>query len=284
MTNEANAAQRQFWNSDFGAKWVAFEADLETLHAAMNDPLLTCAAIETGMHVLDVGCGSGSVSRRAAEWSGARGSVTGVDISEVLLDKARSIAVGEGSASVVYLNADAQTYPFAPASFDCVVSRMGVMFFADPTAAFANLLRGVRPGGYLAAVVWRRGVANPWFRIPTEAAVRHLGPVDSDPDAPGPLAFADADRALALLVAAGWVDVSAKPLEVILETHGTAMDAAASIGSMGPAARIMASKGATEEQANAIEADIAAGFRRFETERGLRVPVTMTLLSARAPA
>jgi SAM-dependent methyltransferase len=283
LTDETNAAQRQFWNSDFGAKWVAFEADLETLHAPMNDPLLTSAAIEPGMDVLDVGCGSGAVTRQAAEWVGAAGSVTGVDISEVLLDKARGTAVGEGSASVVYLSADAQTYPFAPASFNSVVSRMGVMFFADPTAAFANLLRAVRPGGSFSAVVWRRGEANPWFRIPTEAAIRHLGPIDSDPDAPGPLAFANTDRALAILVAAGWMDVSADPLEVILETRGTATEAAASIGSMGPAARIMDSKGATKTQVTAIEEDIATGFRRFETEHGLRVPVTMTLLSARAP-
>lgn len=183
MTDETNAAQRQFWNSDFGAKWVTFEADLETLHAPMNDPLLTCAAIEPGMDVLDVGCGSGAVTRRAAEWVGAAGSLTGVDISEVLLNKARATATGEGSATIVYLHADAQTYAFAPASFDRVVSRMGVMFFADPTAAFANLLRAVRPGGYLSAVVWRRGEANPWFRISTEAAIRHLGPIDSDPDA-----------------------------------------------------------------------------------------------------
>lgn len=284
MTDEANAAQRQFWNSSFGAKWVTFEADLETLHAPMNDPLLTCAAIEPGMHVLDVGCGSGSVTRRAAEWAGARGSVTGVDISEVLLDKARSTAVSAGSASVGYLHADAQTYSFAPASFDRVVSRMGVMFFADPTAAFANMLRAVRPGGSFSAVVWRRGEVNPWFGIPTEAAIRHLGPVDSDPDAPGPLAFANPERALAMLLAAGWMDVSAVPLEVILETCGTAAEAAASIGSLGPAARIMDSKGATMAQATAIEADIASSFRRFETEHGLRVPVTMTLLSARAPA
>jgi hypothetical protein len=71
---------------------------------------------------------------------------------------------------------------------------------------------------------------------------------------------------------------------VVLETRGTAAEAAASVGSLGPAARIMDEKGATAAQAAAIVADIAAGFRQFETDLGLRVPVTMTLLSATAPA
>jgi SAM-dependent methyltransferase len=236
------------------------------------------------MQVLDVGCGSGSVARRAAVLAGVGGGVTAVDISEKLLDTARSTAVSDGSAPVEYVLADAQTHAFAPASFHRIVSRMGVMFFADPIAAFANLLRAARPGAQLSAVVWRRGEENPWFGIPTGGAIRHLGPVDSDPDAPGPLAFANVDRTVALLTSAGWADVCADPLKVILETRGTAAEAAASVGSLGPAARIMDAKGATAAQAAAIVADIAAGFSQFETDLGLRVPVTMTLLSATAPS
>lgn len=284
MTDEANAAQRQFWNSGFGEKWVTFEADLEALHAPMTDPLLARAAIEPGMRVLDVGCGSGSVARRAAELAGPGGKVTAVDISEVLLNSVQAATTAVASAPVEYLRADAQTHAFAPAAFDRIVSRMGVMFFADPVAAFANLLRATRPGGNLSAVVWRRGAENPWFGLPTEAAIRHLGPIESDPDAPGPLAFANVERSLALLAMAGWQQASADPLQIFLETSGTAAEAAASVASIGPAARIMDAKGATEAQKAAIKAEIAAGFGQFETDRGLRVPVTMTLLSAVAPA
>jgi len=196
--------QRDFWNSDFGEKWVEFEAELETLHAPMNEPLLARAAIAPGMRVLDVGCGSGSLARKAAELTEAGGAVTAVDISEVLLNTAQATEAGEKSAPIEYLLADAQTFAFAPASFDRIVSRMGVMFFADPVAAFANLLYAARPSAILSAVVWRRGKVNPWFEIPTEVALRHLGAIDADPDAPGPLAFADIDRTVALLSDAGW--------------------------------------------------------------------------------
>jgi SAM-dependent methyltransferase len=283
MIDDANAAQREFWNSGFGGKWVTFEADLETLHAPMTEPLLARAEIEPGMHVLDVGCGSGSVARRAAELAGTGGAVTAVDISEILLDTARAAAAGDRSAPISYVHADAQTHAFAPASFDRVISRMGVMFFSDPIAALANLRHAARPGAHFSAVVWRRGAANPWFGIPTEAAIRHLGSVEADPDAPGPLAFANEDRTLAIFATAGWQEARADRLPVMLETRGTAADAAASVGSLGPAARIMEAKGATAEQAAAIVADIAAGFGQFETHHGLRVPVTMTLLSAKVP-
>jgi SAM-dependent methyltransferase len=283
VSNEANAEQRQFWNSAFGEKWVAYQDDLETLHGPMNEPLLARANIGDGMRVLDVGCGSGSVARRAAEMAGPDGAVTAVDISEVLLGTAMSATARPDGAPIEYLLADAQTHDFEPASFDRVISRMGVMFFADPVAAFANLLRAARPGAGFSAIVWRSGEANPWFRIPTQAAVAVLGPIDSDPKAPGPLAFADVDRAMSLLAAAGWKDVSADPLAVTLETRGSAQEAAESVGSLGPAARIMKAKGATEAQAERIVAAIAEGFFRFETAHGLRVPVTMTLLAARAP-
>ncbi len=283
MSEDANSSQRAFWNSDFGAKWVTFADDLERLHAPMNEPLLDRAGISPGMRVLDIGCGSGSVARRAAEVTGTNGGVTAVDISELLLETARHTRSGDDSAPIDYVLADAQTHGFATAGFDRVVSRMGVMFFADPIAAFANLLRAARPGAAFAALVWRRGEANPWFQIPTEAAIRHLGPVDADPHAPGPLAFADVDRTVAILQAAGWEDVRGDPLEVRLETSGTSENAAMSIGALGPAARIMDAKGATPAQAASIAKDIADGFRRFETPQGLRVPVTMTLLSAIAP-
>ena len=236
------------------------------------------------MQVLDVGCGSGSVTRLAAERAGPDGTVTGVDISEVLLATARAAPATDRGAPVSYLLADAQTHDFAPAAFDRIVSRMGVMFFADPVAAFSNLLRAARPGAIFSAIVWRRGAENPWFSVPTQAAIRHLGPVDADPDAPGPLAFANIERALSLMAKAGWENPRADPLKVCLETRGTAMDAASSVGSLGPAARIMTARNATAEQTAAIIADIAAGFGPFETDFGLRVPVTMTLLSASAPA
>ena len=79
-----------------------------------------------------------------------------------------------GAASVSFVEADAQTYAFALASFDAVFSRFGVMFFADPPAAFANIRRALRPGGRLAFVCWRTPAENIFMTLPYMAAAPHL--------------------------------------------------------------------------------------------------------------
>jgi len=77
---------------------------------------------------------------------------------------------------VRFVQADAQVFPFEPASFDAAFSRFGVMFFADPTAAFINIRRGLRPNGRLAFVCWRALEENPLDIVPLRAAFAHLPP------------------------------------------------------------------------------------------------------------
>jgi SAM-dependent methyltransferase len=96
-------------------------------------------------------------------------------------------------------------FPFEPASFDAAFSRFGVMFFADPTAAFINIRRSLRPNGRLAFACWRALVENPLDSLPLSAASAHLPPQSAhDPDAPGPFAFANPDRVRGILERSGW--------------------------------------------------------------------------------
>ena len=100
---------------------------------------------------------------------------------------------------------DAATYVFPRDDADLLFSRFGVMFFADPEAAFANLRLAMRPGGRLQCVAWRSLAANPWLSVPLEAARPLLPPQPPpEPYAPGPFAFADAERVGSILAAAGW--------------------------------------------------------------------------------
>src|SRR5262249_56091685 len=72
--------------------------------------------------------------------------------------------------NVDFVQADAQLYEFQPGRFDAIISRFGVMFFADPVAAFANLGKGLREGGRLAFVAWRSLIENEWLMVPGAAA------------------------------------------------------------------------------------------------------------------
>src|SRR5262249_38336345 len=149
--------------------------------------------------VLDVGCGCGDSTVDLARRVAPDGTVVGMDISAVMLERARQTAREQG-VNARFEHADAQTHAFAPASFDVLFSRFGVMFFADPTAAFANLRSALRPGGKLAFVCWQSLAENPWMLVPLGAAFQIIPPPPMPaPDAPGPFAFADQSRVRSIL-------------------------------------------------------------------------------------
>src|SRR5262249_20128922 len=114
----------------------------------------------------------------------------------------------QGGERVKFIHADAQVFPFEPVSFDAAFSRFGVMFFADPVAAFINIRRSLKPNGRLAFVCWRALEENPLDILPLRAASAQLPPQPAhDPDSPGPFAFANADRVPGILERAGFDEI-----------------------------------------------------------------------------
>jgi SAM-dependent methyltransferase len=200
-----NAEQRRAWDGDEGAYWAAHPDLFDDAVRRYRQPLLAAAGISATDDVLDIGCGTGQLTRDAAGLA-STGSALGIDLSSRMLDVARVRADEEGLANASFVQADAQTYPFPPGGFDVVVSRTGAMFFEDPVAAFENIGRGVRPGGRLALMVWQPAERNEWFTsfMTAFAAGRDLsGP---PPGAPSPFALADPERVRQVLGDAGWTD------------------------------------------------------------------------------
>ncbi|MFW0152280.1 class I SAM-dependent methyltransferase [Mycobacterium sp. smrl_JER01] len=117
----------------------------------------------------------------------------------------------ERNLPVEFILGDAQSFASPPHTFDVQVSRFGVMFFDDPTTAFANLHRAIRPGGRLTFVCWRDPKENPFMSTAEQAAARLL--TDLTPGtvgSPGPFAFADARRTKSVLCAGGCWMVTAR--------------------------------------------------------------------------
>ena len=205
----ANAHMVDLWNSDAAATWWSRPERYDAMLAPFGERVLGAAALTAGEQVLDVGCGAGQLSLQAASVVGPTGRVTASDISTALLAVAQRRAADAGLGNVDVLEADAQTHSFTAASYDVVLSRFGVMFFADPVAAFANLLAATRPGGRLAFVCWQPAPLNEWVTVPLFAAGPHVGfPEPPAPGAPGPFAFGEPDRVRQVLGDAGWADVA----------------------------------------------------------------------------
>jgi SAM-dependent methyltransferase len=237
--------------------------------------------LSPGQTVLDLGCGTGASTIRAAGIVGPAGHVTGIDISRLMLDRARARATRQRVANVAFTLADAQTHAFAPGSHHLMISRFGVMFFSDPAAAFANIARALSPGGRMLFACWAAMPANPWFMVPRDAAIARLGaPAPADPTAPGPFAFQDIARVTGLLRQAGLKEVQAEECAIALSPVGTASDAAALSVQIGAAARILQERGGTPDDVRAIEAEVARHLAAFDGPQGMRVPAAINLFSA----
>jgi ubiquinone/menaquinone biosynthesis C-methylase UbiE len=154
-------------------------------------------------HVLDIGCGTGQITRAAAR-AAVSGSALGVDVSTVMLARARRARREEGVTNVRFLRADAQTHAFRPEGFDLGVSRFGTMFFHDPVAAFNNIARALRPGGRLVQLVWQRRDLQEWHSVIRDAFGREPTPGP----AADPFSLADPTTVHEVLNAAGFTDVN----------------------------------------------------------------------------
>ena len=208
MAERPNAAMADNWNGVGGEHWVAHTARHDRALHAYGRAVLDAAAIRPTDRVLDVGCGTGWLSRAAARQA-AEGTVLGLDIGRPLVEAAGAITEREGPGNVRFEVADAQVRPFDPGAADLVVSRFGVMFFDDPVAAFANLRSALADGGRIAFVCWQSLLANDWMVVPGGALAAHLGmPEADDPHAPGPFSLADPDHVRAVLRAASFADIT----------------------------------------------------------------------------
>jgi len=238
-TPHPNAQMHEYWNGLAGEKWVRLERRLDEGLQPFADGLFAAARLRPGERVLDVGCGCGATTLEAARRVGPEGRAVGVDISAIMLTRARQRAEELSLANASFELLDAQSDRLPPAEFDAIVSRFGMMFFAHPEAAFANLLTALRPGGRIAFVCWQKLEANPWMLLPTLAAMQHVTVQrPADPHSPGPFAFADAERVRRLMESAGWQDVAIARFEIPFASGGggTLDETVDFMMEMGPAA------------------------------------------------
>jgi SAM-dependent methyltransferase len=279
----ANTAQHEYWNTVAGPRWVGLGGYVERRVRAVNDLLLARSAVEAGENVLEIGCGTGAATVPFAEAVGERGRVVGVDISEPMLAGARQHIAASGFGNVSLVQADAQVHRFEANRFDLIASRFGVMFFADPVAAFSNLLPAARPGGRLCFVCWGPLEENRHWLIPYEVALRHLGPpAPTPPHTPGPLAFSDQDYVRSIIEASAYADVmiERETPDIIGSTPEEEAEFACS---MGPPARLIDEKKPEDAVRATIKREMTEAFAAYALGTEMRLPSTVFLVTARRP-
>jgi SAM-dependent methyltransferase len=285
MTNagDPNAAQRHYWNTVAGPRWVASPGFRERRNAESLALLLACLRPAGGENVLEIGCGTGAVTIPLAKAVGEHGRVVAVDISEPMLNTARQRVSESGMRNVTLLSGDAQVLAFERCTFDIATSRMGVMFFSDPVAAFRNIASSLKPGGRLVFACWAPLAENPHWLISYDVALRHLGrPAPSTGYVPGPLAFEDPDHVRGVLSAAGFTDVEIERAHPTIIGTSPEEEARQAL-TMGPTARLIEEKKPADLIRRVIAEQIAAAFAAEARSGPLRLRATIFLVTARHP-
>lgn len=257
--------------------WAEVRESLELQLAPLGRRALAALAARPGESILDIGCGGGATTLELARAVAPDGTVVGVDLSTAVLAFAQRAA--RGCARVRFVHADAQVFPFEPAAFDAAFSRFGVMFFADPTAAFTNIRRSLRPCGRLSFVCWRALEENPLDIVPLRAASAHLPPQPAhDTDAPGPFAFADPDRVRSILQQAGFgeIDITGRDELVGSANLDTMLAICSRVGALG---RILREN---PELRTAVLPAVRSALAAYDGPDGVKLNAATWVVTARA--
>lgn len=194
------------WDGPEGAHWAEHADRYEAISVPYRQAMLEALSLTKQSLVLDIGCGTGVSTIEAGRIASA-GAVLGVDLSSQMLERGRSRAADEGLSHVRFDQADAQTHPFDPATYDIAMSLFGAMFFADPVSAFTNIGRALRPGGSFTLLAWRDLERNEWVNaVRTALAAGRDLPIPP-PGVCGPFSMADQGIAGERLEAAGYRDI-----------------------------------------------------------------------------
>jgi len=204
---DKNAKQKDFWSGKGGDYWVEKQSEMDIMLNPLGEKALTKLDLKSNSEVLDIGCGCGATTLEIAKQV-SEGTVTGLDISVPMLDKAESEAGIQGIANVDFRVVDVQVDQLASEKYDYVYSRFGVMFFDDPYEAFKNIFSSIKEGGELSFVCWQDPSLNPWQSLSVQVIRGYLDMPSPPPRSPGPFAFHEKDYVKEILEKSGFSNIS----------------------------------------------------------------------------
>lgn len=278
-----NNLPAESWEGEMGDKWLANLDQFESMIAPVGQALVAQSAVQPGDMIIDIGCGGGATTFDLARRVGTDGLVTGLDISPGLVAEAQHRALAQGLANAQFVVGDASKVHIPGDGFDVLFSRFGVMFFADPYAAFANMHGFLKPDGRAVFGCWAPPSENAWVSDIMAIAAEFVDMPKPDPRAPGPFAFADPDYVRDILEKAGFQNIT------IIPWRGNQM-----VGGKGATPEIAADfvmnvlflGEALEDQPDEVKAKARAKalelFKKAATPEGILMPCTVWFVSADA--
>ena len=281
MSDEQAADTINGW-SETAPYWIKHSATIRTMFVPVTRALIERAGVQAGQSVLDVAGGAGEPSLTIARTVGPTGSVTCTDAVAEMVAAAESEARRQGLKNVQFHQCLADCLPFADASFEVVVSRLGVMFFPDPLAAMRELIRVTKPGGVLAFVVWHKSELNPFCYFVSGVMDQHVSSPAADPDAPNAFRFAEQGKLANVMVQAGAVDIEESEIEFDIEAPISAQEFWAMRSQTSDTLRAKLKQLSADEQSQ-VAREVEQAVVEFFPHDQMRFPARMILLTGKKP-
>ncbi|HWF90206.1 MAG TPA: methyltransferase domain-containing protein [Pyrinomonadaceae bacterium] len=262
--------------------WTKYSDTLHKMFVPLTHALIERARIGKGQTVLDVAGGAGEPSLTIAEVVGPEGSVMCTDGVAQMVEAARAEAQRRGLTNMRFQQCPADSLPFPDNSFDVVVSRLGVMFFPDPVAAFREMLRVLRPNGRMAFAVWAKSDVNPFCYLVTRVLDQHVQSPAAAPDAPNAFRFAEPGKLINVMKQAGAVDVAESIVNFDIEAPISARQFWEIRSHTSDTLRDKLAKLPADEQAQ-IGGEIEQAVAEFFPNNQMKFPTQMLIATATKP-
>jgi SAM-dependent methyltransferase len=250
------------------------------MFAPVTQALIEDAGITGRGAVLDVATGPGEPALSIAELIGSEGKVVGTDPVPEMVEAARREGHRRGLHNATFEVAFAESLPFPANSFDAVVSRFGVMFFASPVDSFREWLRVLKPGGRIAMAVWHFAERNPFHYTVAQVVERYVDSPPPAPDSPDAFRFASPGKLHAVLSEAGVAATSERLLRFSIQ-------ASISVENFWTLRSEMSEKLRTkiavlsEQQIAALKREVIEALTAYSSDRGISFPAEVLIVSGR---
>lgn len=209
----ARERSRTVWDA-MAPGWYARRQQIAEFSRPVSEWMIRKLAPRPGMAVLELAAGVGDTGLMVARLVGDSGRVIVSDFAPAMVAAAKRRASELGATSVEFRVVDAEKLDLPTGSVDGVLCRWGYMLMIDPTAAFAETRRVLRPGGRLVFSVFAAPDRNPWASLVGRILVEEGLLAPPDPSAPGIFALANPGRMRELLAGAGFAEPEIEPLEL----------------------------------------------------------------------
>jgi len=256
--------------------WNAWGPTLSRWLGPATERMLDMAHARSGSHVLDVAAGAGEQTLTAARRVGAEGRVLATDLSPNILDFAARAAEAAGLRQVETRAIDGECLDELPAeSFDCAISRVGMIYFPDQQRALAGIRRALKPGGRFATITYSTAERNGFFSLPV-SIIRERAHLPAPlPGQPGPFSLGTPEVLRAIIEQAGFRDVEVEVVEAPLLLSDASECLRFERESFGALHQMLGGLSGPEQEA--VWNEIEEALKRYETTDGFVGPCELVL-------